>query len=193
MEKESKKMNECETKIEELLEDAIEKKNKYQDKCLSLEHDNQELKILLQDNPYPHAYHIFHKLWIELSTRKLGIPLDFKDDVIVEIFDSWYDFFNISRDLLKEIPAKELTLDQTQRGIKLTFRILNEILRPCLTKWQAKFRKWYSEEIDENKSSTPQQIQQSYENYDELKKDMERVNTQLIYYKDKLEEISFGS
>ncbi|WP_413824172.1 hypothetical protein [Methanobrevibacter sp. UBA337] len=183
-------MNECETKIEELLEDAIEKKNKYQDKCLSLEHDNQELKILLQDNPYPHAYHIFYKLWIELSTRKLGIPLDFKDDVIVEIFDSWYDFFNISRDLLKEIPAKELTLDQTQRGIKLTFRILNEILRPCLTKWQAKYRKWYTNisMVINYEEFTPQTIQQQYPKYDELIKDLKETNESLIFCTNK-----FGS
>lgn len=136
---------------------------------------------------------IAYKLWVEMSTRKIGMPLDFEHDVITEVYDSWYEFFKISRELIKEIPVTKIKYESTQEIIKISMKILNKCLRPCLTKWQAKFRKWYSEEIDENKSSTPQQIQQSYENYDELKKDMERVNTQLIYYKDKLEEISFGS
>ena len=48
---------------------------------------------------------IAYKLWVELSTRKIGLPYDEDNDVIAEVYDSWYTFFKIARDLLKDIPV----------------------------------------------------------------------------------------
>lgn len=50
---------------------------------------------------------IAYKLWVELSTRKIGLPFD-ENDVISEVYDSWYAFFGIARDLLKDLPAERL-------------------------------------------------------------------------------------
>lgn len=33
---------------------------------------------------------IAYKIWVELSTRKIGLPYDKKNDVIKEVYDSWY-------------------------------------------------------------------------------------------------------
>src|SRR5437762_14135670 len=32
------------------------------------------------------------KFWTELSTRKIGLPFDEENDVVVEVYDSWYEF-----------------------------------------------------------------------------------------------------
>ena len=40
---------------------------------------------------------IAYKLWIELSTRKIGLVFDKEHDVITEVYDSWYEFFKIAR------------------------------------------------------------------------------------------------
>lgn len=40
---------------------------------------------------------IAYKLWVELSTRKIGLPYDEEYDVITEVYDSWYSFFKIAR------------------------------------------------------------------------------------------------
>ena len=33
------------------------------------------------------------KFWTELTTRKIGLPIDEEHDVIVEVYNSWYEFF----------------------------------------------------------------------------------------------------
>src|SRR5689334_17490848 len=37
---------------------------------------------------------VAYAVWVELSTRKIGLPIDVEHDVIVEIYDSWYTFFS---------------------------------------------------------------------------------------------------
>lgn len=88
---------------------------------------------------------IAYKLWVELNTRKIGLPYDEDYDVIVEVYDSWYDFFKIARELLKDIPPTRLP--RSTKLITVTTDVLNEGLRPHLTKWQAKYRKWYNKKV----------------------------------------------
>ena len=121
---------------------------------------------------------IAYKLWVELSTRK-----------IFEVYDSWYDFFTTARELMEEIPAERLKY--SSELIELIEAVLNKGLRPHLTIWQAKFRKWYNENLDSNIGKTPQQIQEMYPHYEELKKDLIDTNTRIIEYKNLMERIAF--
>lgn len=134
---------------------------------------------------------IAYKLWIELKTRKLVLPLDFNEDVIVEVYDSWYKFFSVTRDLIKEFPISKLNENEKDL-VEITIDILNNVLRVHLTKWQAKFRKWYNLELkkEENNHLTPQQIQSNYEYYNEITEDMKKIYENLNYYKDVLYSIS---
>ena len=100
---------------------------------------------------------IAYKLWVEMSTRKIILPFDEENDVIVEVYDSWYSFFGIARGLLKDIPVEKL--NSSKQLISVTDRVLNKCLRPHLTKWQARFRKWYNLQLDSNSDLTPQEIQ----------------------------------
>jgi hypothetical protein len=138
---------------------------------------------------------VAYAIWVELSTRKIGLPIDFEHDVIAEIYDSWYGFFSVTRDLVKGIPVNRVKRNSTQAIIKLSIEVLNEGLRPHLTKWQARFRRWYERELkkyDEGKAGEllyPQQIQAKFPQYEELKGDMERVNAALIRYRAKMKEL----
>jgi len=139
---------------------------------------------------------IAHKLYIELITRKAAIRIDEKNDVIVEIYNSWYDLFKITRKELKNFSGDILESNpQSKELIRLATDILNKGLRPHLTKYQARFRKWYFEQLEKDKSKkesdkrTPQEIQKDYCKYDELISSMKKVNEILIEYKNKLEEI----
>jgi hypothetical protein len=131
---------------------------------------------------------VAYAIWVELSTRKIGLKIDFEHDVIAEVYDSWHDFFSITRDLVKSIPVNQIKRDTTQKIIQLSIDVLNHGLRPHLTKWQARFRHWYEREIkkrDEAGSGVidPQQIQETFPRYGELKSDMERINTILMKYR----------
>lgn len=132
---------------------------------------------------------IAYKLWVELSTRKIGLLFDEEHDVITEVYNSWYEFFKIARELLKDIPADRIAYSNDL--IELTERVLNNGLRPHLTIWQAKFRKWYENEVKADTAMSPQEIQKRYPEYEELVKDLLLTNKHMIEYKNLMKRIAF--
>lgn len=104
---------------------------------------------------------IANRIYIELVTRKAAIPFKEGEDVIVEVYDSWYKLFNLIRDEIEAVPGEYLRdHDSTSALIGLTIEILNTAMRPHLTKYQARFRRWYAKELEKPGSidSTPQEI-----------------------------------
>jgi hypothetical protein len=73
-------------------------------------------------------------------------------------------------------------------------KVLNDGLRPHLTTWQAKYRRWYDREaqVDANEQLPPQMIQKKYEEYGALVSDMKRVNSMLVKYASALEDMIHG-
>ena len=138
---------------------------------------------------------IGYSIWVELSTRKIGLPIDLSHDVISEIYDSWHDFFSVTRELIKDIPVNKVRASSTQKIIRLSIDVLNEGLRPHLTKWQSRFRYWYKKELDKNgiNDPDPQAIQARYPQFQELTKDLLIVNQKLVKYREKMQELVFGS
>jgi hypothetical protein len=135
---------------------------------------------------------VAYAIWVELSTRKIGLPIDFEHDVIAEIYNSWYEFFSVTRDLVKSIPVNKVRHSSTQKIVKLSIEVLNEGLRPHLTMWQARFRRWYENELNKKNGDLvidPQEIQKSFPKYDELKTDMEKVNQRLISYRNHMRRL----
>ena len=135
---------------------------------------------------------IAYKLWVEANTRKVGLPLDPEHDVIVEIYDSWFEFFKITRELIKEIPASKVKgQESTRKLVTIAVEVLNVGIRPHLTQWQAKFRRWYELESknSENSKLSPQEIQRKFPYYKVLIEDLNKVNKRLINYQHTLSEI----
>lgn len=134
---------------------------------------------------------IAYKLWVELSTRKIAIPFDEEHDVISEVYDSWYSFFAIARNLMKEIPPTGKTEDSSL--VQVSGEVLNKGLRPHLTKWQAAYRRWYDYAISANgnEGKTPQEIQRDYPFYAELVADIKKVNSKMTAYMNCLKRIAF--
>lgn len=135
---------------------------------------------------------IAYSIWVELSTRKIGLPIDAEDDVIAEIYDSWYAFFAVTRELIKDIPVSKVRGSSTSKIIDLSVEVLNEGLRPHLTKWQARFRHWYERQMDSKADAEPQELQKQFPAYDELVEDMLAVNKRLITYRKKMNELVRG-
>lgn len=148
------------------------------DSKVTLKYDKSEKKI---------AYN----LWVEMNTRKIGLKFDEENDVISEVYDSWYHSFDVIRQLLKEIPVYKIK--GYPELIRLTVRVLNLGLRPHLTKWQAKYRRWYGFACNENRNKdlSPQSIQRQYPEYQELVSDLIAANNKLIAYKKVIEKIAF--
>ena len=140
-----------------------------------------KLKLLINETDRQIAY----KIWVELSTRKIGLPIDLEHDVISEVYDSWYNFFTVTRELVKEVPVNKFRRKETEEIVRMSIGVLNDGLRPHLTKWQARFRRWYGKatEYSEYIDQSPQDIQRRYPKYDELQADLLVVNQRLMAYR----------
>lgn len=151
-----------------------------------------EQKIKLKPNLIDKQ--IAYKVWVELSTRKIGIPIDLNNDVIYEIYESWYSFFAVTRDLIKDVPVSKFQRKDTEKIIRLSIDVLNLGLRPHLTKWQARYRRWHDIQLTlpENQGLEPQELQKKYMSFEELEKDLLSVNKRLIGYRNKMYAIISG-
>lgn len=136
---------------------------------------------------------IAHKAWVELATRKAAIPFDREHDVIADVYDSWYELFGEMRLLAKDFPAHKLRVSSDSRTIvELLVEALNRGLRPHLTQWQARFRRWYENALAENPDKTPQEVQRLYPEYEALVSDLDRVSADLRQYMGVLKQIVTG-
>ncbi len=149
-------------------------------------------KIVLRPNDTDKQ--IAYKIWVELSTRKIGLEIEPDDDVIYDIYKSWYDFFGVTRELIKDVPATKFRRRNTEKIIRLSIEVLNQGIRPHLTKWQARFRYWYEKQLEKDKEGelSPQEIQTKFPQYDELCADLLDVNQRLIKYRKRMYEIVTG-
>ncbi len=139
--------------------------------------------------------YIANRIHIELTTRKAAIPIDENNDVIEEVYDSWYKLFGIIRDEIKSVPGKYLKdHDPTSALIGLTRKILNDAMRPHLTEHQAKFRKWLeiAKQDIANKDLSPQDLQKKYPDFTNLVSSMKLVNQTLINYAGELDKLIKG-
>lgn len=134
---------------------------------------------------------VAYKLWVELSTRKIGLKIDLENDVIYELYNSWYVFFGVARELLKNISP--CAIKNCSQLIEITQKVLNDGLRSHLTKWQAKFRRWYDAEKvkEENSTISPQELQRKYYLYDELANDLLKTSDRLVAYTNLMFEMCF--
>lgn len=151
-------------------------------------------KVTLRPND--EVIRIAYQAWIELATRKIGLAFDENHDVITEVHSSWYEAFGRLRDLAKTIPPRQIrTSEDTRHLVHLMVRVLNDGLRPHLTSWQAKFRRWYLAESQkpENAQLSPQQIQKKYPDYEALVADLARIQSQIVQYRDFLWFVAQGN
>lgn len=148
---------------------------------------DQKFKLRVNDDDRQIAY----KIWVELSTRKIGLPIDLEHDVITEVYDSWHTFFSVTRELIKDIPVRKYRRDSTEKIVRLSIEVLNEGLRPHLTRWQARFRRWYEQASGETDfvKISPQEIQLQFPHFQELADDMKIVNNRLIAYRKRMHQL----
>jgi DNA-directed RNA polymerase specialized sigma54-like protein len=138
---------------------------------------------------------IAHQVWTELVTRKAGLEFDAEHDLIVEVYDSWYQLFGRIRESLRIVPAHRLRSDEHTRVlIDVLIKALNNGLRPHLTRWQARFRAWYGLQLKEekNRDRAPQEIQQEFKDYKALIEDLRQANRELVQLAKALQKIAQG-
>lgn len=134
-----------------------------------------------------------HRAWSEIVSRKAGIAFDEENDVIIEVYDSWYKLFGEIRALIKSIPVEKLrTSEDAQKLCDYLLSVLNTILRPHLTKYQARFRSWYDNQLKTSNGKSPQDIQKDFPEYAALVEDLKTVNKIFVDFEKSLRLIARG-
>jgi len=131
--------------------------------------------------------------YTELVTRKIALPFDEKHDVITDVYKSWYQMFTTTRELIKQVPAHHIARSHdTRELVQSLIDLLNQGLRPHLTKWQARFRHWYEREINKSESEglSPQEIQRKFPEYEALIADIKSVNSNFQDYAKQLRSLA---
>ena len=127
------------------------------------------------------------ELYCELSTRAGVVDFNEHEDLIIYCLDSWYDFFQLTRQNIKrlEIPKKKKIEKREKKGktikeyylSEIILKLLNNELRPFLRKWHGAFRHYW--EFDSKKEEYPIQRQKDFTNYNEIIKDLYEMQNKL--------------
>jgi len=145
--------------------------------------------------PNTQVRQIAYQIWVEIKTRKIGLKIDEENDVIVEVFDSWYTFFTLTRKMMHNIPVSLTSNKDTLELIHVIIKVLNDGLRPLLTKWQARFRKWYDMKLQDgtyNKKS-PQVIQREFSEFNMMIQELSRAQIEIDEFANELCRLAFGT
>ncbi len=126
------------------------------------------------------------KIYIQLKTRKASLPFDEEHDVIIDILKSLDEIFPVAREILSQI--KPYVECQQMSVSDCVLRVLNDGIRPYLTQWNSRYRKWWDSAIENpsNKMKSPQEIQREFPEYDKLISDLKKMNDELTKYADEL-------
>jgi len=138
------------------------------------------------------SLYLANRIYIELVTRKVILPFEEGRDVLVELYNSYYKLFELIRSELKSIPGADIRSSPSSRELMtLSIEILNQGLRPHLTTYQAAFRKWYSNALEEKamQGLSPQKIQEQYPEYDMLIANLRQSQQVLQQYIKGLEQL----
>jgi hypothetical protein len=138
--------------------------------------------------------HIAHAAWTEIVTRKAAIPFDPDHDLVAEVYDSWYALFGELRALTRSVPAEELRRSEDARDlVHLLEQVLNQGLRPHLTRYQSRFRRWFDHSTSEYDTERDgQMIQRGFPDYDALIADMSQVNDKMVRFAGDLRLLAHG-
>ncbi len=93
------------------------------------------------------------ELYTELSTRvavtgKYGDEecTDYSGELYIESLGSLYKFFQEARLIMRDFPVGKIDGDNKDHLGVMISRMMEDVLRPFLEKWQAKYRHWWENE-----------------------------------------------
>lgn len=136
---------------------------------------------------------VAHAAWTEIITRKAGLEFDEENDLIDEVYNSWYELFKELRALTKTVPAHMLRTSKDARElVNLLVKVLNEGLRPHLTKHHARFRNWKKRADEDADERDDQDRQRDFPGYEALVADLKYVNAEMVQFANQLKVLAQG-
>lgn len=134
------------------------------------------------------------ELYTELSTRVavIGKPddpdcVDFAGELYIESLDSLYAFFQEARGIMRRFPVGRLQANQQNHLGVMISRVMADVLRPFLEKWQVEYRHWW--EYQSNPRKAPLDRQSEFPRKDEFLDDWTAVRWLMRELQEKLVKV----
>ena len=112
------------------------------------------------------------KLFVETLTRVSTQPLGIEDGSLREALASLYSLFGATRELLKNMPPSKQTSKITVE--MLAVKMLNQEIRPFLSKWHVRMKKF--------EATQPGAEESEWLQHEECRKELETLRSRLINY-----------
>ncbi len=125
------------------------------------------------------------RLYVEINTRVATQPLKANQGLLREALNSLYKIFDVTREILKEA-GPEVAQGKESLGF-YSMAILNDILRPFLTKWHPMLLDW---ENQRESSQTMTKHEKEWAHSKTLRKELEILRKDLIKYCNALQVLS---
>lgn len=120
------------------------------------------------------------ELYTELSTRvaMIGKPSDadcksFEGELYIESLSSFYNCFQEARGIMRKFPVGRLEQNQQDHLGVIISRVMAQVMRPFLEKWQVEYRHWW--ENQSNPRLSPLQRQNEFPRLTEFLEDWSSV------------------
>lgn len=124
-------------------------------------------------------------LYVELSTRISVVPLEDDTGILREALTSFYNVFNITRQILREAgPA--IAQGPNSLGA-IAIDVLNKGLRPFLVVWHPLLKDY---EEKKTPTTTTVEHEHAWEHAAEFRAELERVRQQMLIYVSALAKIA---
>ncbi len=132
------------------------------------------------------------ELFVELASRTTTTPLTPDTGVIRESLDSLHQFFGITRGILREhgCDVAKSRNDGNLTLAAIALRVLNEVIRPCITRWHPELTSWEEQRATDGHGATSIEWERQWPHATECRADLNALRAQVRNYIDSLARIA---
>ena len=129
------------------------------------------------------------KIYTHITTRIATVEFNEEYDSLTISHNSLHKVFDLIRSEISTIPIKRVRNDKSDTMVKFYVSILNDGIRPYLSKWHIPLRTWIENEKIKDPSKSIIEIERAYPKYDEAVKDFKRMNENMQRFSQQLLDI----
>jgi hypothetical protein len=126
------------------------------------------------------------RIYSQINTRVAAVDFNEDYDSALYVHQSLYKVFDFIRDEIGNIPVEKIQRDKTDDTVKFYMSILNDGLRPHLSKWHIPLQKWVDNEQKKHPDLSVIEIEKTFPQRKELLESLRSMNARMKAYADKL-------
>ena len=119
------------------------------------------------------------KIYSQITTRVAVVDFNEDYDSFTVVNQSLYTVFGIIRDQIGNIPIERIRREKSDELVKFYTGILNEGIRPYLSKWHMPISKWVETQKAKHPESTIYELEKTFPRRTEILQDIKNMNDRM--------------